>query len=215
MVGRQNADITDTLHLRDVAMATTFCLSMGYKFGCVIASSTIFDSRVFRVKLSDEVIANFEVRRDVAMATILAFYIWGAHWCHLANTTEPFMCGGDTAFCEITLTTCYTLLRRKAAINKNIQTFTMLRMMTTVYYFTDRSGSLRGKTLSAVSASTQQGRIRQSLCHPLHGCCNNEMSNLNKIMLLPLLLLPIGPVMPSNTLVYYNDTGQSLCSLQL
>jgi len=41
------------------------------------------------------------------------------------------------------------------------------------------------------------------------------MSNLNKIMLLPLLLLPIGPVMPSNTLVYYNDTGQSLCSLQL
>ena len=28
MVGRQNADIADTLHLRDVAMATTFWLSM-------------------------------------------------------------------------------------------------------------------------------------------------------------------------------------------
>jgi len=42
---RQNADIADTFHLRDVAMATTFCLSMGYKFGCMIASDTLFDSR--------------------------------------------------------------------------------------------------------------------------------------------------------------------------
>ena len=37
---RQNADIADTLHLRDVAMATPFCLSMGYNFGCIIASDT-------------------------------------------------------------------------------------------------------------------------------------------------------------------------------
>ena len=27
----------------------------------------------------------------------LAFYIWGAHSRHLANTTEPSMCGGDAA----------------------------------------------------------------------------------------------------------------------
>ena len=39
---RQNADIADTLHL---AIATPFCLSMGYNFGCVIASDTLFDSR--------------------------------------------------------------------------------------------------------------------------------------------------------------------------
>ena len=45
MVGRQNADIADTLHLRDVAMATTFCLSMSYNFGCIIAGDTLFDSR--------------------------------------------------------------------------------------------------------------------------------------------------------------------------
>ena len=45
MVGQQNADIADTLHPRDVAMATTFCLSMGYNFGCMIASHTLFDSR--------------------------------------------------------------------------------------------------------------------------------------------------------------------------
>ena len=46
MVGRHNTDIADTLHLGDVAIvATTFRLSMGYNFGCVIASGTLFDSR--------------------------------------------------------------------------------------------------------------------------------------------------------------------------
>jgi len=34
-----------SMHLRDVAMATPFCLSMGYNFGCMIASDTLFDSR--------------------------------------------------------------------------------------------------------------------------------------------------------------------------
>ena len=43
---RQNADIADTLHLRDVATATTFSLSMGYNFGCMIASDMLFDSGV-------------------------------------------------------------------------------------------------------------------------------------------------------------------------
>jgi len=43
------------------------------------------------------------------MATIFGFpfYIWGAQWHHLKNTTEPSMCGGDAALCQITLTTCY------------------------------------------------------------------------------------------------------------
>jgi len=46
VVGRQNADAyCDTLHLRDVAMATTFWLSMGYNSGCMIAIDTLFDSR--------------------------------------------------------------------------------------------------------------------------------------------------------------------------
>ena len=45
MIGRQNADLADILHLRDVSMATTFWLSMGYNFGCMIASDTLFDSR--------------------------------------------------------------------------------------------------------------------------------------------------------------------------
>jgi len=102
--------------LRDVGMApnfgTQFAITgfVGYNFGCMIASDTLFDFKgwVFAVKLLDEDIADFEVLRDVAMATIfLAFYIWGAHWHHLANTTEPSMCGGDAALCQITLTTCY------------------------------------------------------------------------------------------------------------
>jgi len=45
VVGRQNADIADNLHLRDFAMATTFWLLMGYNFGCMIASNTVFHSR--------------------------------------------------------------------------------------------------------------------------------------------------------------------------
>jgi len=45
VVGRQNADIADTLQLREFAMATIFWLSMGYNFSCVIASDTLFDSR--------------------------------------------------------------------------------------------------------------------------------------------------------------------------
>jgi len=31
--------------LRDVAMVTNFWLSMGFNFGCMIASNTLFDSR--------------------------------------------------------------------------------------------------------------------------------------------------------------------------
>jgi len=31
----------------------------------------------------------------------LAFYIWGAHWCYLANTTEPSVCGGNAAYVKL------------------------------------------------------------------------------------------------------------------
>ena len=40
------------------------------------------------------------------MATIFGFLYMGAHCRHLKNTTEPSMCGGDAALCQITLTTC-------------------------------------------------------------------------------------------------------------
>jgi len=42
--GTQFAITGFTLHLKDVAMATTFWLSMGYNFGCMIASDTLFDT---------------------------------------------------------------------------------------------------------------------------------------------------------------------------
>ena len=35
-----------------------------------------------------------------------SFITWGAHWHHLANTTEPSLCRGDVTLCQITLTTC-------------------------------------------------------------------------------------------------------------
>jgi len=45
VVGRQNADIADTLQLRDVAMTTTYWVSMGYNFSCMTARDTLFASR--------------------------------------------------------------------------------------------------------------------------------------------------------------------------
>jgi len=36
VVGRQNADIADTLRLRDIAMATICWISVGCNFGCNI-----------------------------------------------------------------------------------------------------------------------------------------------------------------------------------
>jgi len=67
-------------------MATPFCLSMGYNFGCMIASDTLLIlGVVFRVKLSDEDIANFELLSDVAMATIFGFLYIG---CTLAPPEE-------------------------------------------------------------------------------------------------------------------------------
>ena len=45
MVSRQNADIANTLHIWDVAMASCFLAFDGYNFGCMIASDTLFYSR--------------------------------------------------------------------------------------------------------------------------------------------------------------------------
>jgi len=87
VVGRQNADIANTLHLTDVATATAFCLSMGYNFGCMIASDTLclILGVGFGVKQSDEDIDDFEVLRDVTMATTCGFLHMG---CTLAPPCE-------------------------------------------------------------------------------------------------------------------------------
>ena len=41
------------------------------------------------------------------------YQVEGAHWRHLTNTTEPSMCDGDAACCQITLTTCFWATVRK------------------------------------------------------------------------------------------------------
>jgi len=52
--------------LRDVAMATNFWLSMGYIFGCMIASDLLFDSRMgFGIKLSVEDITEIDCLRSL------------------------------------------------------------------------------------------------------------------------------------------------------
>ena len=76
MVGQQNADMADTFHLRDVAMETTFWLSIGYNFGCVIASGRIFDSTV---GFGDQDILwrHSRFRDSKGRCYFLVFYIWG------------------------------------------------------------------------------------------------------------------------------------------
>jgi len=94
--------------LMDFAMATNFGTQfavtgfVGYNFGC-IASDTLFDSRgwFFGVKPSGEDIAEIDCLRVVAMAT---------NFWHSWATTEPCMCGGDAALCQISLTTCFYFL---------------------------------------------------------------------------------------------------------
>jgi len=46
----------------------------------------------------------------------------GAHWRHLANTTEPSVCGGDAALCQITLTSYYYVIYMVLRLMQTIQT---------------------------------------------------------------------------------------------
>jgi len=60
------------------------------------------------VKLSDEDIADLEVLRDVAVATMFWLSIYGEH----IGATEPCICGDDAALCQIILATCYAVENR-------------------------------------------------------------------------------------------------------
>ena len=98
-MGRWNR-VLDGAERRDVAMATYFVTQfvitgfVGYNFGCMIASDALFDS-----------MGGFSGKSYPMLST------YGVHiWRHLANTTELSMCGGDAALCQITLTTCWSLL---------------------------------------------------------------------------------------------------------
>jgi len=89
------------------------------------------------VRLSDEDIADIEVLiRDFAMVTIsFPFCIWNAHWRHLANTTEPSMCGGDAALCQITLTTCSIYLSLPSIRGRASGVHTRSRLFCVTYRF--------------------------------------------------------------------------------
>jgi len=110
VVCQQNADIADTLHTWDVAMATSFWLSMGYNFGCMIAINMLFGSGGGFVGFRGQAIRRRHSRFQGSKGCchgkhFFGFCIWGAHWRHLVNTTEPSVCGGDAALCQLTLTT--------------------------------------------------------------------------------------------------------------
>ena len=50
---------------------------------------------------------NADIADTLPWQPFFAFYIWGARWRHIKNMTEPSMCGGDVALCQMTMTTCY------------------------------------------------------------------------------------------------------------
>jgi len=68
---------------------TGFWLLIGYNFGCMIVGDTLFYSRggFFGVKLSDEVIADFEVLRDIAMANIFWLSMGYNFGCMITSAT--------------------------------------------------------------------------------------------------------------------------------
>jgi len=41
---------------------------------------------------------------------LLTYLLGREHWRHLANTVEPSVCCGDVALCQITFTTCYSIV---------------------------------------------------------------------------------------------------------
>jgi len=47
------------------------------------------------------------VAKGCCYSNQFVFLYMGVHWRHLANTTEPSVCSGNAALCQITLTTCF------------------------------------------------------------------------------------------------------------
>ena len=88
------------------SVGLSVCLSV---FGCMTASDTQFDSRdgFSKSSYTMKTQPRLSVKESSPWQPFLAFYTWGAHWRHLKITTEPSMCGGDAALCQITLSTCY------------------------------------------------------------------------------------------------------------
>jgi len=54
---------------------------------------------------------------SVVFARWCQYALMGGH--HLANTIEPYICGGDAGLCQITLTTCF-LFRSQLFVSLNL-----------------------------------------------------------------------------------------------
>jgi len=65
----------------------------------------IFRAKRYRPKTCLEVGALKATAQVVRCGRADAIGMWGAHWCHLANTIEP--CAAAMRPRQITLTTCY------------------------------------------------------------------------------------------------------------
>jgi len=86
--------------LRDFVMTTKFGTKISItSFVRTIATRQLVMERGLNGRPTD-------CRMQIGLFTDTLHLIWGARWHHLANTTEPSVCGGDAALCQITLTAC-------------------------------------------------------------------------------------------------------------
>jgi len=94
---------------RDVVMATNFGTQFAIiGFVWMTATRLLVMEGVWVVGQQNADTADTLQLRDVMLwQPFLAFCIWGEHWCHLVNMTEPFVYSGDADSRQITLTSCY------------------------------------------------------------------------------------------------------------
>jgi len=79
-----------------VFLGLHYCYNCYTDFVCTIATQALvgFEWSADRMQIADTLHA--------PKGRCHGNHFWGAHWRHLANTTEPSMCGGDAALCHIT-----------------------------------------------------------------------------------------------------------------
>jgi len=105
----------------------------------------------------------------------------GAHWRHLANTTAPFMCGGDAAVCQITLTICYSScvsyrIIQVCVIHLHKQSlFTLLQLLKLIAKLCDPTRR-RGLRLWCTSVHLHgYTHIKYTSCnYKLNSCCREN-----------------------------------------
>jgi len=107
--------------------------------------------------------------------TKLACIRRGAQWRHLANTIEPSMCGGDAAYCQITLTAYYLWVewrkhKKKCKREKKTNLWWQVRPLRWRWRYQTDLVDLCSPSLSNIYTSTVYS-LRNLTCLAPGSCC--------------------------------------------